>query len=59
MEVLSSFKIKMFFEKISNKVVINLGQCGPDEKRDTGINLLPYFERSCFQGFGDDENVRI
>ncbi|KAI1727556.1 dnaJ domain-containing protein [Ditylenchus destructor] len=53
-EVLSDPQERAFYDKHRENFIY--GGDGPEEKNDTGVNLDPYFEKSCYQGSGDDEN---
>uniref|UniRef100_A0A915DT69 J domain-containing protein n=1 Tax=Ditylenchus dipsaci TaxID=166011 RepID=A0A915DT69_9BILA len=52
-EVLCDPQERAFYDRHRENIIY--GGEGAEETKDTGLNLDKFFERSCFQGFGDDE----
>uniref|UniRef100_A0A1I7SWF0 DnaJ homolog subfamily C member 21 n=2 Tax=Bursaphelenchus xylophilus TaxID=6326 RepID=A0A1I7SWF0_BURXY len=51
-EVLSDPQERAFYDKHRENIIQG---SSPEEKKDTGINLYPFFQK-CFNGFEDDED---
>ncbi|KAI6208175.1 hypothetical protein M3Y96_00087000 [Aphelenchoides besseyi] len=51
-EVLSDPQERAFYDKHRENIIHG---SSPEEKKDTGINLYPFFQK-CYRGFGDDQD---